>query len=191
VYWTKFECISDKILRILTTDPRAERVVALNQIVRAKRVQTLCASHAPSGREPKTKNFLTIPFSAGGVGGAGKIWKGKFLVLVPTLHSSRKDLYLYFSIVAIYCPSFPPSFASVRGASVSAFSGNSKVLSHFAPPRIVRSHSLTMPCSVLASCSLCDFVGVCGNSKKRIVYMHKQICMCLPHPPIARTSGLP
>ncbi|MFA5195683.1 MAG: hypothetical protein WC401_07795, partial [Bacteroidales bacterium] len=62
------------------------------------------------------KNFLTNPFSAGGVGGAGKIWKGKFLVLVPTLHSSRKDSCLYFSIVAIFCPSFPPSFASVRGA---------------------------------------------------------------------------
>ena len=96
VYWTKFECISDKIRRILTNDT--------------------CASHAPFGRDPKTKNFLTIPFSAGGVGGAGKKWKGKFLVLVPTLHSSRKDLYLYFSIVAIFCPSFPPSFASVRGA---------------------------------------------------------------------------
>ena len=96
VYWTKFECISDKIRRILTNDT--------------------CASHAPFGRDPKTKNFLTIPLSAGGVGGAGKKWKGKFLVLVPTLHSSRKDLYLYFSIVAIFCPSFPPSFASVRGA---------------------------------------------------------------------------
>jgi hypothetical protein len=96
VYWTKFECTLDKIRRILMNDT--------------------CASHAPFGRDPKTKNFLTIPFSAGGVGGAGKKWKGKFLVLVPTLHSSRKDLYLYFSIVAIFCPSFPPSFASVRGA---------------------------------------------------------------------------
>jgi hypothetical protein len=96
VYWTKFECISGKIRRILTNDT--------------------CASHAPFARDPKTKNFLTIPFSAGGVGGAGKKWKGKFLVLVPTLHSSRKDLYLYFSIVAIFCPSFPSSFASVRGA---------------------------------------------------------------------------
>lgn len=96
VYWTKFECISGKIRRILTNDT--------------------CASHAPFGRDPKTKNILTIPFSAGGVGGAGKKWKGKFLVLVPTLHSSRKDLYLYFSIMAIFCPSFPSSFASVRGA---------------------------------------------------------------------------
>jgi len=43
------------------------------------------ASHARYRSQPKTKNFLTIPFSAGGVGGAGKKWKGKFLVLVPTL----------------------------------------------------------------------------------------------------------
>ena len=70
------------------TSPRAERVVALTRIVRAEYVQTLCASHAPFGRVSKTKNFLTIPFSAGGVGGAGKKWKGKFLVLVPPLHSS-------------------------------------------------------------------------------------------------------
>jgi hypothetical protein len=68
VFWTKFECISGKIRRILTNDT--------------------CASHAPFGRDPKTKNFLTIPFSAGGVGGAGKKWKGKFLVLVPTLHKN-------------------------------------------------------------------------------------------------------
>jgi len=54
------------------TDARAERVVTRNPIVRAERVPTptLRASHAPSGRVYKTKNFLTNPFSAGGVGGA-------------------------------------------------------------------------------------------------------------------------
>ena len=125
MYWTKFECISGKIRRILTNDT--------------------CASHAPFGRDPKTKNFLTIPFSAGGVGGAGKKWKGKFLVLVPTLHSSKKDLYLYFSIVAIFCPSFPPSFASVRGAPISAFCDNSRVRSHFATTSHRQLASLTEP----------------------------------------------
>ncbi len=138
VYWTKFECISDKICRILTNDT--------------------CASHAPFGRTPKTKNFLTIPFSAGGVGGAGKKWKGKFLVLVPTLHSSRKDLYLYFSIVAIFCPSFPPSFASVRGAPVSAFCGNSIIRSHFATTSHRPFAFAHDACSVSASYSLCGFV---------------------------------
>jgi len=49
-------------------------------------VMPMRASHAPFGRESKTKNFLTIPFSAGGVGGAGKKWKGKFLVLCSPLH---------------------------------------------------------------------------------------------------------
>ena len=53
-----------KIRRILINFARAERVVALNQIVRAERVQTLCASRSlwlPN----KTKNFLANPFSAG------------------------------------------------------------------------------------------------------------------------------
>jgi len=38
----------------------------------------------------KTKNFLTNPFSAGGVGGAAQKMKGNFMVLFPPLHSSRK-----------------------------------------------------------------------------------------------------
>ena len=138
MYWTKFECISDKIRRILKNDT--------------------CASHARFARDPKTKNFLTIPFSAGGVGGAGKKWKGKFLVLVPTLHSSRKDLYLYFSMVTIFCPSFPPSFASVRGAPVSAFCGISNVRSHFATTSHWPFAFAHDACSVIASCSLCGFV---------------------------------
>ncbi len=149
MYWTKFECISDKIRRILTNDT--------------------CASHAPSGRDPKTKNFFTFPFSGGGVGGAGKKWKGKFLVLVSTLHSFRKDLYLYTSIMAIFCPSFPPSFASVRGAPVSAFCGNSRVRSHFATTSHMPFAFAHDACSVFASCSLCGFVRACGNSKKRFV----------------------
>ena len=62
----------NKIRSILMTDARAERVVARNQIVRSEYLwaPTLRASHAPSGRVYKTKNFLTNPFSAGGVGGA-------------------------------------------------------------------------------------------------------------------------
>ncbi len=138
MYWTKFECISDKIRRILTNN--------------------VCASHARFARDPKTKNFLTIPFSAGGVGGAGKKWKGKILVLVPTLHSSRKDLYLYFSIVAIFCPSFPSSFASVRGAPISAFGGSSSVRSHFANTSHWSFAFAHDACSVFASYSLCGFV---------------------------------
>jgi hypothetical protein len=92
------------------------------------------------------------------VGGAGKKWKGKFLVLVPTLHSSRKDLCLYFSIMVIFCPSFPPSFASVRGAPVSAFCGNLIVRSHFASTSHRPFAFAHDACSVPASCSLCGFV---------------------------------
>ena len=95
------------------TDARAERVVALSQIVRSDRVvkRTWRASRSLRSRT-KTKNFLTNPFSAGGVGGAAKKMKGKFLVLFPPLHSSKKDSYLYFSMVTVFRPSFSPSFAS-------------------------------------------------------------------------------
>jgi hypothetical protein len=87
VYWTKFECISGKIRRILINFARAERVVALTQIVRSDSVvKRIRASHARYRSQSKTKNFLTIPSSAGGVGGAGKKWKGKFLVLDSPLH---------------------------------------------------------------------------------------------------------
>ncbi|MDA3815547.1 MAG: helix-turn-helix transcriptional regulator, partial [Patescibacteria group bacterium] len=39
--------------------------------------------------QTKTKNFLTNPFSAGGVGGAGKKMKGNFMVLFPPLHFAK------------------------------------------------------------------------------------------------------
>jgi hypothetical protein len=162
VYWTKFERISGKIRRILTN--------------------YLCASHARSAREPKTKNFLTIPLSAGGVRGAGKKWKGKFLVLVPTLHSSRKDLYLYFSIVAIFCSSFPPSFALVRGAPVSAFRGNSSVCSHFATTShgpFAFAHDAS---SMLRVRSVASFVPVVTLQSGLCWGTSKSICACPTHP---------
>jgi|GEM_PF-1732290 len=58
VYWTKFETISGKIRRILTNDN--------------------CASHARSARNPKTKNFLTIPLSTGVWGERAKNGKENF-----------------------------------------------------------------------------------------------------------------
>ena len=142
------------------------------------------ASHAPCGRVYQNpKFFLTIPFSAGGVGGAGKKWKGKFLVLVPLLHSSRKDLLIYFSIVAILRPSFPPSFAAARHAPVTAFSGSSNVRSHFASTSHWPLAFARDACSVLASCSLRGFGRVCGNSIKRIALgANKSVCACPTHP---------
>lgn len=110
------------------------------------------------------------------------------MVLFPPLHSSRKDSYVYFSIVTVFCSSFLPSFASVRGAPVSAFCGSSVVRSHF----VVTSHrSLTFvrdACSVLASRSLCGFGGVRGSSKKADCAKlpngtNKSYCVC-PNPPM-------
>jgi len=129
------------------------------------------------------------------VGGAGKKWKGKFLVLVPPLHSFRKDLLTYFSIVAILRPSFPPSFAAARRAPVTAFGGNSSVRSHFA----ITSHRPLAfardACSVLASCSLGDFVQICGSSKnadcaKLMNGTSKPYCTC-PNPPMRAQAEAP
>ena len=93
--------------------------------------------------------YLSI-FGGGGVGGAAKKMKGNFMVLFPPLHSSKKDSYLYFSIVAIFCPSFLPSFASAR-RFLSEFCGSSVVRSHFANISHWPLASLTMP----ARCLLC------------------------------------
>lgn len=73
------------------------------------------------------------------------------MVLFPPLHSSKKDSYLYFSMVVVFRPSFSPSFASGEALPyprlvvilASAHTSQS--------PRIGRSHSLTMP----ARCLLC------------------------------------
>jgi hypothetical protein len=64
----------NKILRILISFARAERVVALNQVVRSDFVVilTIRASRSFQSRT-KTKNFLTFPFKTAGVqGGAAK-----------------------------------------------------------------------------------------------------------------------
>jgi hypothetical protein len=185
-----------KIRRILINFARAERVVALSQIVRSDCVvkRTMRASRSLRS-QTKTKNFLTNPFSAGGVGGAAKKMKGNFLVLFPPLHSSKKDLYLYFSIVVIFRPSFSPSFASGEARPVSAFGGSLRARSHFA----ITSHwPLTFvrdACSVLASCSLCGFVRVRGNSKKADCAKltngtSKSYCAC-PNPPVRAQAKLP
>ena len=129
VYWTKFECISDKIRRILTNN--------------------VCALHARFARDPKTKNFLTIPFSAGGVGGAGKKWKGKFWFWFRRfIPPERTCIYILAWWRYFVRPFFRhsrrcealsyPRFVVVR---VSAHTSQS--------PRIGRSRSLTMPARYL------------------------------------------
>ena len=115
--------------------------------------------------------------------------------MVPPLHSSRKDLFLYLSIVAIFCPSFLPSFASVRGAPISTFGGNSSVRSHFANISHWSFAYAHDACSVLASCSLCGFFRVCGSSKKADCAKltngtSKSYCAC-PNPPVRAQAELP
>ena len=61
-------------------------------------------------------------------------------------------------------------------------------------PRIGRSHSLTMPARC-CSCSLCDFDGVRGSSKKADCAKltngtSKSYCAC-PNPPVRAQAELP
>ncbi|MCK9576393.1 MAG: hypothetical protein M0R51_10770, partial [Clostridia bacterium] len=74
VYWTKFECISDKIRRILTNDTCASP--ALDKLARGKNqkfpIIFICGSpHTPRREAENLKGR-------------------KFLVLLPPLHSSKK-----------------------------------------------------------------------------------------------------
>ena len=131
VYWTKFECISGKIRRILTNET--------------------CASHAPFGRAPKTKNFLTIPFSAGVWGEPAKNGKENFWFwfrrFIPLERTCIYILALWRYFVRPFlrhlrrCEALPyPRFVvALESAHTSQ------------PPHIGRSHSLTMP----ARCLLC------------------------------------
>jgi hypothetical protein len=149
------------------------------------------ASHAPFGRvHQNPKFFLTTPFSAGGVGGAGKKWKGKFLVLVPPLQDSKKSVIYILS----FCRSFlhpsrrqgaPPSPRLVV-ALASAHTSQS--------PRIGTLAFAHVACSVLASCSLCAFGDVRGGSKKADCAKltngtNKSYCACPTRPVRAQSPS--
>jgi len=74
------------------------------------------------------------------------------MVLFPPLHSSKKDSYVYFSMVVIFRPSFSPSFASGEALPL-------RVLWSLCRPLTLRNHLALAArfacdaCSVLASCS--------------------------------------
>jgi hypothetical protein len=70
---------------------------------------------------------------------AEKEMERKFLVLLRRF-SLRKEHYYFITFVCSYLRPHGD-----RGAPVSEFSDSSSVRSHFAPPHIGRSHSLTMP----------------------------------------------
>ena len=70
VYWTKFECISGKIRRILTNDTCAS--AALDKLAR--------------GKTQKFPSFQMFRFAAGGVGGAANKNDRKFLGLLPLIY---------------------------------------------------------------------------------------------------------
>jgi len=97
VSWTKFEQCMSKIRRILINFARAERVVALSQIVRSDFVvkRTMRASRSLRS-QTKTKNFLTYPFSAGGVGGSRQKNERKFYGFVSAASFLQKGLVFIF-----------------------------------------------------------------------------------------------
>ena len=108
---------------------------------------------------------------------AEKEMERKFLVLLRRF-SLRKE-QSYFNIFV--CSFLHPH--GDRGAPISAFGGNSSVRSHFASTSHWPFAFAHDACSVFASCSLCGFVRVCGNSRKQFALSaSKSICACPAHP---------
>src|SRR3989338_4700941 len=90
VYWTKFECISDKIRRILTNDTCAS--AALDKLARGKTqkfpIIFICGSpHTPRREAEHLKGM-------------------KFLVLLPPLHSSKKAYKCSLTFLPVLRPPF-------------------------------------------------------------------------------------
>ena len=127
----------------------------LEPILNSKRTN-LRASSAPCGRGSKPQKF-SFPFlfsSAGGVGGADKKWKGNFWFCFAT--SDYKMNISIISFVVLWSCSFLRPCGETR-RFLSAFSGSSKPL--WLRSLVVVTHK--------ADCA-----------------RHKQICMCLTHPPV-------
>jgi hypothetical protein len=126
------------------------------------------------------------------VGGAAKKKKGNFIVLFSSLRPTKSSVS-----ISIIFESFPLHFFSSSRLA-------RRFLSVFGCSPIVRSHFATTShwpfafaqdaCSVLASCSLCGFDRVRGNSQKQTVpnyRMTQQIILLLPQPSHARASVAP
>ena len=117
------------------------------------------ASSAPFGRDPKTKNFLTIPLSAGGVWGEpaknGKenfwFWFRRF---IPP---ERTCIYILALWQYFVCP-FLRHSRRCEALPISAFCGSSRVRSHYATTSHGPFAFAHDACSVFASCSLRGFV---------------------------------
>ena len=119
------------------TFTRAERVVARNPTVRAERVPTPILAPRPrstSSRGAKPKNFLLflLRLPPHPPPRSGKFERKEIFGFAAAASLLQKGSYVYFSIFASFAPAFSPSFASARGAPVSAFCGSSVVRSHFA-----------------------------------------------------------
>ena len=138
VYWTKFECISGKIHRILTNDT--------------------CASHARFARDPKTKNFLTIPFSAGVWGEPAKNGKENFWFWFRRFIPPERTCIYILALWRYFVRPFIRHLRRCEALPVSAFCDSSSVRSHFATTSHRPFAFAHDACSVFASYSLCGFV---------------------------------
>ena len=117
----------------------------------------LRASSAPFGRGSKNQkfSFLNFEFSAGGVGGADKKWKGNFWFCFAVSVSEKNNHIITFLFAL---------FSTLTATKA------------FPYPRLVVTLN-----------SMASTEGG-GNSKNMDCARHKQICMCLPRPPSARTN---
>ncbi len=126
MYWTKFECISSKILTKATNRTlRVRGVFGLNRTLRLR------LGRARGLARAKPKNFPSFfSFFGGGCGGSRQKMERKFLVLLRSF-SLRKEQPNYDTFVC--------SFLHLRGNPrrfLSAFGGSSKLCGFVTNPPI-------------------------------------------------------
>ena len=133
VYWTKFECISDKIRRILTNDTCAS--AALDKLARGKTQKFPIIFICGSPHTPRRK--------------AEHLKGRKFLGLLPPLHSSKKAR----RCILAFSPDLRPPF--LRRLRRREALPSPRFVVAIAPahtsqtPRTGRSHSFAMPARCL------------------------------------------
>ncbi len=140
---------------------------------------------------PKPKISLQFLFRRGVWGEPAKNGKENFWFWFRRFIPPERTCIYILAFWRYFVRPFLRHLRRCEALPVSAFCGSSIVRSRFATTSHGPFAFAHDACSVFASCSLCGFVRASGNSNKRICARHKQIYMCLPHPPSARTKNTP
>jgi hypothetical protein len=149
VYWTKFECISDKIRRILKTN-RTRRARGGSKLPRTLRLRGECASDTlVDSRVQKPKNFLAFssrllpphPSTAK----RKKKWKGNFWFCFAVSVSEKNTISLSL-LIALFSALTATEALPYLCLAVTLTSANTHNRL-----RIARSHSLALAASALCA----------------------------------------